>query len=577
MDNIQFNPNNNNYINNSNNTTNNNNFQLPNSTQNDDFLLGNFYSDGSHEFVTPIVVNQDDNDNNNNNNNQSNNVNNKNKFDPQIKTPNITNAYDNSSFNTLATNSLENQDNLIQVDNFHQTNNSLQNNLPSVNQNISTNENYYPNNDLLLNSTSEFSTLFENRNSVNNKSDLQETKSLIQNNDTSPSVIFSKEISGEKSNQSYTNSINTQKASQNKLQHDKKTKFTNISELLDLIIQKQATDLHITAYYPPYIRIDDKLVPVGDPITPEESKNLITQVLTGNQLELLEVNKEIDLSFQHSSKDRFRINAFYQRGSVSAAFRLIPNKIKSISELNLPNTLLDIAKLSQGFFLVTGPTGSGKSTTLAAIIQFINENYPKHIITIEDPIEYIYPLGKALIDQRELGTDTHDWNIAMKSALRQDPDVILIGELRDFETIQLAITLAETGHLVFATLHTNSASQSIDRIIDVFPPHQQQQIRIQISSTLKGVLSQRLVPLIQGGRTAVVELLLVTNAVQNLIREGKTYQIDNIIATSTDLGMISMEKSIVKLVRQGKITVETALVYSARPDEVQKLLKSSVI
>ena len=352
-------------------------------------------------------------------------------------------------------------------------------------------------------------------------------------------------------------------------------KARSISELLDIVIKQKASDLHLTAGYPPFIRVDGNLIPVGDVLSGEETKILVSQALSQNHLELLEVNREVDLSYQHSTGDRFRINAFYQKGTVAAAFRLIPGKIRTISELGLPSILLEITRYSQGLFLVTGPTGSGKSTTLAAMVQHINENYPKHVVTIEDPIEYVYPNLKALIDQREVGTDTHDWNIAMRSALRQNPDVILVGELRDFETIQLAITLAETGHLVFATLHTNSASQSIDRIIDVFPSHQQQQIRVQLASMLKGVLSQRLVPLINGGRIAVVELLLITNAVQSLIRENKTFQINNIIDTGADLGMISMERSLVKLVRDGKINLDTALEYAIRPEEVQRLLRSA--
>lgn len=351
-------------------------------------------------------------------------------------------------------------------------------------------------------------------------------------------------------------------------------KFSNIGELLDIVISRNASDLHLTVGYAPHIRIDDKLIPIGAELNKDEVKTFVSQSLSQNQKELLEVNREVDLSYQHKNAGRFRINAYYERGNMAAAYRLIPQRIRTTTELGLPNTLLDFTKLSQGLFLVTGPTGSGKSTTLAGMLQYINSTEQKHIITVEDPIEYVYPKGEAVIDQRELGSDTHDWSIALKSALRQDPDVILIGELRDFETIQAAITLAETGHLVFATLHTNSASQSIDRIIDVFPPHQQQQIRTQLAGALKGILSQRLVPLIGGGRKAVIELLIVTPAVQNLIREGKTYQMDNVVATSADLGMISLEKSLVKLVREGKITVGTAQDYAIRPEEILKFMKN---
>lgn len=351
------------------------------------------------------------------------------------------------------------------------------------------------------------------------------------------------------------------------------SEYSHIDQLLDLVIKRNASDLHLSVGYPPFIRVDDRLMPVGVVLDKPKVETLINQALTSNHRELLEVNREVDLSYQFKELGRFRINAYYEKGNLAAAFRLIPQKIKSISDLQLPGILFDICGYSQGLFLVTGPTGSGKSTTLAAMIQYINESSPKHIITIEDPIEYVYPKARALVDQRELGGDTHDWSIALKSALRQDPDVLLIGEMRDFETIQSALTLAETGHLVFATLHTNSAAQSIDRIVDVFPPHQQEQVKSQLASVLKGILSQRLVPMIGGGRVAVAEMLMVTPAVQNLIREGKTYQLDNVISTGTDLGMISLEKSLVKLVREGKITTATAQEYAIRPNEVLKLMK----
>ncbi len=348
----------------------------------------------------------------------------------------------------------------------------------------------------------------------------------------------------------------------------------SIKELLDIVIQKNASDLHLTVGYPASIRIDSKLERIGDPLTPDQVKKLIHQTLSPNQKELLEVNKEVDLSYDHDKKARFRVNAYNERGNLAAAYRLIPTRIKTLEELRLPPALYDFTKIPQGLFLVTGPTGHGKSTTLAAMLQEINEHYAEHIITIEDPIEYVYPQGRALVDQRELGEDTHDWSIALKSILRQDPDVVLIGEMRDFETIQSAITISETGHLVFATLHTNSAAQSIDRIIDVFPPHQQEQIRTQLAGSLKGILSQRLIPKLGGGREAAIELMIVTPAIQNLIREGKTYQIDNVISTSYDMGMVTLERSLVKMVREGKITVEMAQEYAIRPEEILKLMKS---
>lgn len=349
----------------------------------------------------------------------------------------------------------------------------------------------------------------------------------------------------------------------------------DIKPLLDLVIQKGASDMHLSVGYPIHLRIDGDLEKVGNQLSNEQVKALIFKTLNSNQRELLEVNKEVDLSYAHEDKGRFRVNAYFEKGNFAAAYRLIPNRIRTLEELKMPQVISDFTELRQGLFLVTGPTGSGKSTTLAAMINQINNNSPTHIITIEDPIEYVYPKGKALVDQREIGQDTHDWGIALKSILRQDPDIVLVGEMRDYETIQAAITTAETGHLVFGTLHTSSAAQSIDRIIDVFPPHQQSQIRSQLSVTLKGILSQRLIPVQGGGRVAVYEIMIVTSAISNLIREGKTYQIDNIISTSSDIGMVTMEKSLAKIVREGKISVELAQEYSIRPEELLKILKSS--
>lgn len=329
-----------------------------------------------------------------------------------------------------------------------------------------------------------------------------------------------------------------------------------IEQLLSLVVEKDASDLHITEGYPAKIRIDGQLQNVSDDIVGEDVvQDLVLPILPESKRELLEVNREVDLAYSFEDDARFRVNAYYERGNVSAALRLIPNKIRSIEELKLPGTYHQLTKLPQGFVLVTGPTGHGKSTTLASIIQEINANQLKHIITIEDPIEYIYPRGKALVDQREMHEDTHSWEIALRSALRQDPDVVLVGEMRDFETIAAAITLAETGHLVFATLHTNNASQTIDRIIDVFPEHQQAQVRVQLSNILEAVISQRLIPIKGGGRRAVSEILLANPAVRNLIREGKSHQIDNVIRTSMDVGMKSLEHSLVELVREGVIGV----------------------
>ncbi len=345
--------------------------------------------------------------------------------------------------------------------------------------------------------------------------------------------------------------------------------------LMDLVINKGASDLHLTADYPAMVRIDGQLVAVGSEILkPEDTAALVNGILNENKKELLDINREVDFAYSHQGKGRFRINAFYQQQTISAALRLIPDKIKSIDELGLPSVYYRLTKLGQGLVLVTGPTGHGKTTTLAAMLQEVNQTRPVHIITIEDPIEYILPKGRAMVDQREMHDDTHSWEIALKSAMRQDPDVVLVGEMRDYETISAAVTLAETGHLVFATLHTNSAAQTVDRIIDVFPEHQQAQIRAQLSNILEAVIAQRLIPLQGGGRKAASEIMLATNAVRNLIREGKTHQLDNVIMTGRDIGMISLEASLVKLVRGGLITMERAQEFAARPEEIVRLLKA---
>ncbi|WKZ31584.1 MAG: type IV pilus twitching motility protein PilT [Candidatus Dojkabacteria bacterium] len=349
-----------------------------------------------------------------------------------------------------------------------------------------------------------------------------------------------------------------------------------MEQLLDLVFERDASDLHITVDYPVMLRIDGSLVEVNPAIvTEQQAQDLILSILPEQKKELLEVNREVDLAHSHKTNARFRINAYYQQQSLAAAFRLIPNEIRSIDDLKLPQIYHQIAKLRQGLVLVTGPTGSGKSTTLAAILNEINNTRPDHIITIEDPIEYVFPKAKAMVDQRELHDDTHSWEIALKSALRQDPDVMLVGEMRDFETISSAITLAETGHLVFATLHTNSAAQTVDRIIDVFPEHQQSQVRSQLSNVIEAVVAQRLIPVDKGGRTAVSEIMIATPAVRNLIREAKTHQLDNVIRTSADIGMISLEHSLVKLVRDGIITMERAQENAVHPEEVIRLMKGA--
>ena len=350
----------------------------------------------------------------------------------------------------------------------------------------------------------------------------------------------------------------------------------SMEKLLAEAVNRNASDLHLTVGYPPIIRIDGELIDLDEKIiNPEDAEELIFSVLTDERKELLEVNREIDFAytFEGVSNARFRVNAYYAMRNLCAAFRLIPSRVRTIEELMLPQMYHQFAKLKQGLVLVTGPTGHGKSTTLAAILEDINRTRFCHIVTIEDPIEYVFEGKKALIDQREMNDDTHSWNIALRSALRQDPDVILVGEMRDFETIASAITLAETGHLVFATLHTNSASQTLDRIIDVFPENQQQQVRTQISNTLEAVVAQRLIPLDKGGRRAVSEIMLNNAAVSNLIREGKMHQVDNVIRTSSDIGMVYLEKSLVTLVREGVISVQKAQEYAVHPEEVLRLLK----
>jgi len=352
--------------------------------------------------------------------------------------------------------------------------------------------------------------------------------------------------------------------------------LNSMEQLLQQAIEKNASDLHITVGYPVTIRIDGELESLNEQIiTPKNSESLIYSILSDEKKELLEVNKEIDFaySFTENSSARFRINAYYSKGKLSAAFRLIPSHIRTIEELMLPQIYHRFAQLKQGLILVTGPTGHGKSTTIAAILEDINKTRFCHIVTIEDPIEYIFKGKKALIDQREMNSDTHSWTVALKSALRQDPDVILVGEMRDYETIAAAITLAETGHLVFATLHTNSASQTVDRIIDVFPENQQAQVRTQLANILESVVAQRLIPLDTGGRRAVSEIMLGVPSIKNLIREGKTHQIDNVIRTSADVGMVPLESSLVKLVREGVISIEKAQEYAVYPEEIVRFMK----
>ena len=348
----------------------------------------------------------------------------------------------------------------------------------------------------------------------------------------------------------------------------------DINELLEETSKRGASDLHLVVGNQPTLRIDGELFPLREKptLTTEDTERLIFSILTPEQKELFLANKELDFSFA-TPFARFRINVYFQRGGMAVAFRLIPLKIRTIDELNLPQICHTFASLRQGFILITGPTGHGKSTTLAAIINEINQSRPCHIVTIEDPIEYVYPRGKSIISQREMHLDTHSWEVALRSCLREDPDVVLIGEMRDYETIAAALTIAETGHLVFATLHTNSAAQTVDRIVDVFPEHAKSQVQMQFSSTLEGILSERLLPAIEGGRIPACEVLVATAAVRTTIREGKTHLIDNIIQTSAELGMISLEGSLARLVKAGKITTIVAENFALRLEELGRLLR----
>lgn len=353
----------------------------------------------------------------------------------------------------------------------------------------------------------------------------------------------------------------------------------NIQDLLKITVQSNASDLHLLVGIPPSIRVDGSLrhIPSTEALVREDIETMMFSLLTPEQKEMLVTNKELDFSLgfgggPYGDAGRFRVNAYFQRGYLSGSFRYLPPKIRTLEELHLPPVIHRFANLRQGFILVTGPTGHGKSTTLAAILNEINTSKALHILTIEDPIEYVYPEGSSIISQRELGLDTHSWAMALKSALREDPDVVLIGEMRDTETISAAITIAETGHLVFATLHTNSASQTIDRIVGNFPDHLREQIRTQLAATLKGIVSQRLLPIIGGGRVPAVEVLLGTPAVASNIRDGKAHLIDSVIQTSKDIGMITIDESLAQLVMSGLVTLDDAKRFSSQETEFLRMV-----
>ncbi len=348
-----------------------------------------------------------------------------------------------------------------------------------------------------------------------------------------------------------------------------------IEVLLDEVIKKKASDLHIQVGLPPMLRVDGSLTPVtgADPLDEEAVETLVFAILDEDQKQILLKDKEFDFSFAYGDLGRFRVNAFHERGNMAAALRLIPNEILSIDQLGMPEIVNKFADYPRGLVLVTGPTGSGKSTTLASLIRKINEEKATHIITIEDPIEYTHKSMRSVVVQREVHYDTYSFSAALRSALREDPDVVLIGEMRDLETIASAITIAETGHLVFATLHTNSAAQSIDRMIDVFPPHQQPQIRAQLSNILMAICSQRLVPAIGGGRIAAAEVLIATPAVRNIIREGKSHQLEAVIQTGAEFGMQSMDKTLVSLIHAGTISYDEARNFAIDIDELDRLMR----
>ena len=348
-----------------------------------------------------------------------------------------------------------------------------------------------------------------------------------------------------------------------------------IEPVLDECIKRDASDLHLQVGLPPILRMDGVLHPITtySALTNEDVQRLVFSTLDAEQQKILIKDKEFDYSFAFGELGRFRVNAFHEKGNMAAAFRLIPNVIKSIEDLGLPGVVADFADHPNGLVLVTGPTGSGKSTTLAALVDKINTEKAVHIITIEDPIEFTHRSKRAVVAQREVHYDTYSFAAALRSILREDPDVVLIGEMRDLETIQAAITVAETGHLVFATLHTNSASQSIDRMIDVFPAHQQPQIRTQLSNILVGICSQRLVPAINGGRIAVAEIMVANSAVRAIIREGKTHQLDMTIQTGADQGMQTMDRELARYVKAGTITFDEARQYAVDVVEFDRLAR----
>lgn len=347
-----------------------------------------------------------------------------------------------------------------------------------------------------------------------------------------------------------------------------------LNKLLSLVLERSASDLHLVTGEPPIIRVDGALIRLEDyqPINLESLQGILDILLTKEQKDLFKNQQDIDLAYSFKDNVRFRVNAYRQKGLLAAAFRLIPNKIKTIPELNLPESLLKFTQNKEGLILVVGPTGHGKSTTMASLIDHINHTRAEHVLTVEDPIEFIFTPDKSVINQREIYVDAANFPQALRASLREDCNVILVGEMRDLESISSVITIAETGHLVFATLHTNDAAQTIDRIIDVFPPHQHAQVRQQLASVLLGVISMRLLPKIGGGRVPAVEILLSTNAVKNIIREGKTYELPNVLQTNVEGGMISMDRALAALVKSGQVSYESAAEYIKDIEQFNSLI-----
>lgn len=348
----------------------------------------------------------------------------------------------------------------------------------------------------------------------------------------------------------------------------------NIEEILAKAGEAGASDVHLTVGTAPKMRVNGSLISMPyEALSPEDTMQAAERVMSGEQMEVFKQRGEYDLSFAVADTGRYRVNVFHQQGAAALAFRVVATKVPSPEELGVPASIIELSQRKRGLVLVTGPTGSGKSTTLAAVIDKVNQTRDAHIITLEDPIEYLHPHKMSMVNQREIGIDTQSYANALRAALREDPDVILVGEMRDYETISVAVTAAETGHLVLSTLHTIGAASTVDRVIDVFPPHQQQQIRVQLSNVLEAIISQQLIPRADGrGRVAAFEVLHANNAIRNLIREGKSHQIANIMQTNRKMGMITMDEAILQLAREGKINRQMAVAFAQEPDAMESKL-----